>query len=57
MTHHDKPAYWQELEASITYRPELNCLDQADPALAAALANLYLHPPAIAQYSYQRFAG
>ena len=38
-THHlFRPATGEEgLEAVVTFRPELNCLDQQDPALAASI--------------------
>ena len=38
----------------MTYRPELNCLDQHSPDLSAALAQHYLVPPSTEPYSEER---
>ena len=38
----------------VTFRPELNCLEQSDPDLAAAIRQLYLLPPSDRPYNRTR---
>jgi len=44
------------VHSTITYRPDLNCLDQDDPSLVSRLQEHYLHPPSTKEYNVSMIA-